>query len=216
MNGMTNCKACKKEIAKGVKKCPHCGKDQRNFFMKHKIITGILVLVILGSIGSATNNNKPTKVGENKAVSGSVASTSSTPDTKKNETKTFKIGDIVKLKGLNITVNKVAVVVGDEYTKPKDGNEFLAIDCTIENISDKETPISSMIMFKVVDKDGRACEYSLMGITAAKAGQLDGTIGVGRKISGAYVVEVVKGTKGLQLEFSGELLSTGQVIVNLN
>lgn len=25
------CKACGQEIAKGVKKCPNCGKDQRNF-----------------------------------------------------------------------------------------------------------------------------------------------------------------------------------------
>lgn len=48
---MVNCKACGKEIAKGVKKCPHCGKDQRNFFMRYKIITGILVIVLLIGIG---------------------------------------------------------------------------------------------------------------------------------------------------------------------
>lgn len=47
------CKACGKEIGKGVKKCPQCGTDQRNFFMKHKIITGVLVLVVLGVVGSA-------------------------------------------------------------------------------------------------------------------------------------------------------------------
>ncbi|MDJ1630451.1 hypothetical protein QNN00_04875 [Bacillus velezensis] len=28
---LVSCKACGKEIAKGVKKCPNCGKDQRNF-----------------------------------------------------------------------------------------------------------------------------------------------------------------------------------------
>ncbi|AXV63765.1 DUF4352 domain-containing protein, partial [Bacillus subtilis] len=39
---LTHCKACGQEIAKGVKKCPNCGKDQRNFFMRHKIITIIL------------------------------------------------------------------------------------------------------------------------------------------------------------------------------
>lgn len=52
MSKMINCKACGKEIAKGVKTCVHCGKDQRNFFMKHKILTAILVIVILGAIGS--------------------------------------------------------------------------------------------------------------------------------------------------------------------
>lgn len=50
---LVKCKACEKEIAKGVKKCPGCGADQRNFFGKHKILTGILAIVIIGSIGSA-------------------------------------------------------------------------------------------------------------------------------------------------------------------
>lgn len=56
-NKLTNCKACGKELAKGVKKCLSCGKDQRNFFMKHKILTGVLVLVIMGSIGSNNGDN---------------------------------------------------------------------------------------------------------------------------------------------------------------
>ena len=49
---MTNCKACNQELAKGVKKCIHCGKDQRNFFMKHKVLSGILILGVLATIGS--------------------------------------------------------------------------------------------------------------------------------------------------------------------
>ena len=49
---LVNCKACGKEIGKGVKKCVNCGSDQRNCFSRHKILTGILVLVIIG-IGSA-------------------------------------------------------------------------------------------------------------------------------------------------------------------
>ena len=55
---MTKCKACGADIAKGVKKCPHCGKDQRNFFMKHKIISALIVLIIIGCISSALGGNK--------------------------------------------------------------------------------------------------------------------------------------------------------------
>lgn len=51
-NKLTFCKTCNKEIAKSVKKCPHCGKDQRNFFVRHKILTGILILLALGVIGN--------------------------------------------------------------------------------------------------------------------------------------------------------------------
>lgn len=39
---MKTCKECGKEISSGAKKCPSCGKDQRNWFTQHKIITAIL------------------------------------------------------------------------------------------------------------------------------------------------------------------------------
>lgn len=66
MSKLLNCKACGKELAKGVKKCPHCGKDQRNFFIKHKIITGLLALVVIVGIASALNGgSEPEKVGGN-------------------------------------------------------------------------------------------------------------------------------------------------------
>ena len=30
---LKNCKACGKEVAKGIKRCPNCGKDQRETFL---------------------------------------------------------------------------------------------------------------------------------------------------------------------------------------
>ena len=46
-------------------------------------------------------------------------------------------------------------------------------------------------------------------------GQLDGTIGAGRKISGEYVVEVPTGATGLELQFDSSLIGN-QIIVTLN
>ena len=56
--------------------------------------------------------------------------------------------------------------------KPADGNEFLKVDITIKNISDKEQTVSSAIMFKVVDKDGRECKKEIF---VDSNGTLDGT-----------------------------------------
>lgn len=53
MSKLVKCKSCGKEVAKGSKSCPNCGKDNRNFFMKHKILTAIAVLVVLGVVGAA-------------------------------------------------------------------------------------------------------------------------------------------------------------------
>ena len=122
----------------------------------------------------------------------------------------------MELKDLKVTVNKVYNVAGDEINKPKDGNEFVAVDITLENTGKEEKAVSSVMMFKVVDKDGRQCEYSVLGLAAAKAGQMDGTLGAGRKMTGAYVVEIPKGTTVLELEFDSSLLSGGQVVVKLN
>lgn len=66
------CKECGTEMnSNGV--CPKCGKEQENFFIKHKVITFILVVIVFGVIMSFTNgndNNSITKTntykGENK------------------------------------------------------------------------------------------------------------------------------------------------------
>lgn len=52
---MKICKECGSEVSsKGV--CPKCGKDQRNFFVKHKILVFVLALILLCIISSNTNN----------------------------------------------------------------------------------------------------------------------------------------------------------------
>lgn len=130
-----------------------------------------------------------------------------------NKTETFKVGDTVKTKNFNITVNKVETSEGGEYIKPKEGNEFLKVDITVENISDKSQTVSSVMMFKVVDKDGRSYDQAFAG---EQNGRLDGEVGAGRKMTGEYVVEVPKGDTGLQLEFDSSILSSGQVVVDLN
>ncbi|WMJ79603.1 DUF4352 domain-containing protein [Clostridium sp. MB40-C1] len=177
----------------------------------------VIIIVVIGAIGKGISKDSPKKVGEtNATVETEGKKTEAKKEEKKNEPKIFKVGDVVELKDFKVTVNKVYAVKGKGYSKPKDGNEFVAVDCTVENISDKEKTISSVMMFKVVDKDGRACQYSITGQTAAKAGQMDGKVAPSRKLTGVYVVEVPKGTTGLELQFDGSFLSGEQIIVKLN
>ncbi|ENK0837774.1 TPA: DUF4352 domain-containing protein [Clostridium botulinum] len=175
----------------------------------------ILIFIVGIGIGAGAGSiiDEPQKVGQ---TSAKVQDKSTETSTETNKSKVFKIGDVVKLKDFKVTVNKLYKVKGDELSQPQPGNEFIAVDCSVENISNEQQAVSSVMMFKVVDKDGRECEESIGGLTAAKAGQMDGEIGPGRKITGVYVVEVPKGTTGLELEFNGSLLLGGQVIVKLN
>jgi len=52
LDGIKKCPKCGEEIKLVAKKCKHCQADLRNWFVKHKIITVILVLMLLGIIGS--------------------------------------------------------------------------------------------------------------------------------------------------------------------
>ena len=97
---MTKCKACNADIAKGVSKCPHCGKDQRNWFMRHKVLSVIIILVALGGIGALSGNDK-----KDTAVKTSTNDTTQTKqETTQNKTETFKVGDVVQLKDYKITL----------------------------------------------------------------------------------------------------------------
>ncbi|MBU3161245.1 Ltp family lipoprotein [Clostridium frigoris] len=60
MSKLVKCKACDKEISKSVKRCPSCGHDQRNFFGKHKILTGLAIIVLLVAISNSGNKSATT------------------------------------------------------------------------------------------------------------------------------------------------------------
>ncbi len=54
---MKKCKSCQTQIDDKAKKCPHCRADQRNWFMRHPILTGLLLLIVIGIIGAASGGS---------------------------------------------------------------------------------------------------------------------------------------------------------------
>lgn len=121
---MTSCKACDKEIAKGVKKCLHCGKDQRNFFMRHKILTGFLVLVVIGMIGSLGNkeNNNTTSSSSKSASTTTSSAAKSETAANSNSSKKAEIS-VVDFSSMDQTAikswadtNKVTCKIQEDYS----------------------------------------------------------------------------------------------------
>lgn len=139
---MIECKTCQKEIAKGVKQCPHCGKDQRSWFMRHKFLSFIGIIIILAIIGSALGGND---------------STSDSKDDK--EEKVYGIGDSAEIKGIKYTIVKVEEMdqIGDpEFLgkKAADGGTLVAVQYKMENVSDEPIGAFSYPTFKLVDDKG--------------------------------------------------------------
>jgi len=80
---MKKCKSCKTEIDSNASKCPHCQTDQRSWFRKHPIITVILLLIIVGIIGSSGSKKETsdaTLTDSNTEASASIQPTEVLPE----------------------------------------------------------------------------------------------------------------------------------------
>ncbi len=177
---MVNCKACGKEIAKGVKKCPNCGKDQRNFFMRHKIITGILVIVLLAGIGGAMGgDDKPSSSGTT-VDTGAIKTTEDTVKKEKEEKTEFKVGEIISYKDFDLVFEnqrEITDITNDTYlildvtiTSKKDNFTFFG---DVQGVTDDNEVVNNTIAFvgenlgdpimiawtKTLNKDQKASGY---------------------------------------------------------
>jgi len=174
MSKLVICKAYDKEVTKGAK-CPNCGYDQRNFFVKHKVLTVILVLVIIGGFGSAMNGTKiqPKDAVINVKQNGSLGPIlpSLLKGTAVNATPRIKVtaqSIVNELKTkesrcmTNITVTTAAndenKLLGrpNQYTEKITWNDNRATDtdneCTIEVFNNKEDATARYKYVTTVDK----------------------------------------------------------------
>jgi len=149
---MKKCKSCQSEIDDKAKKCPKCQADQRSWLRRHPILTGIIVLFVIGIIGSVAG--------------GGSKNTSNNNDLNTNETKatdvTYKVSDVVKTEKFELIVNSVEErsIVGSQYfeKKPSQGGTFVAVQYQYKNVTDKPIGSFSTPTIKLVDKNGT--EYS--------------------------------------------------------
>lgn len=157
MSQLVSCKACSKEIAKGVKKCPNCGKDQRNWFMRHKILSFIGIIIVIGII-SSLGSGGDSETASTETSSNKAKETSATP----KEEKAYAIGEVVSSKKLEVTVTKSEEKssVGNEYVNKQasEGGTLVAIQYTMKNVSDEPVGMFDYPTIKLVDEKGT--EYS--------------------------------------------------------
>ncbi|MFL0198454.1 hypothetical protein ACJDU8_23245 [Clostridium sp. WILCCON 0269] len=109
---MTKCKACNADIAKGVSKCPHCGKDQRNWFMKHKVLSVIIILIVIGAIGAVNSGGNSSNT---KSTASNSTTTQSNTSSQKKEQPAYKAGDVIKTYKFEITITSAAPFARDKF-----------------------------------------------------------------------------------------------------
>ena len=115
----------------------------------------------------------------------------------------YAIGETFKLDNLQYKVNSIRMSEGEtgQFSKPKDGKNFLFIDMTVENQGNEDAIVSSMISFKLVDNDGQGQEFSITAMAETR-GKMDATLTPGRKVTGELGYEVLKGPQVFELEIT--------------
>lgn len=161
------------------------------------IICVILCLVLCFSLAGCVDD-APTK------ETGGNDSDSSTATEPKEQV--FALNETAVFDDLKITATEIKESKGESFLEPDAGNVFVGVNFTIENISDEEQNISSLLLFDAY-ADDISCDYSFTAATVFKQG-VDGTIAPGKKIVGWYSVEVPENWQKLELDVQAQLFSS--------
>lgn len=161
----------------------------------------VVVLVCIGAAG-ASSNKDPKKVGENGESS----------EQQGEETKEFKVGDVISIDNREMTVEKVQRNWSSEYSKPKDGKEYIMVTVKLENKSDETISYNSG-EWKLENGEG-AIDTSALVLGNDDAMSY-GDLAAGGKKSGTIVYEVPAGDTNLKLHYKPNLFVDREAIVTL-
>ena len=159
--------------------------------MKKFLITLLAILLVFSFVGctSTNDNNK-----------------NNNPNTKTS----FGLNETATTENLKVTATKVQKSTGDIVFTPEEGNVYVGICFTIENISKEDQNISSLLQFTAYADDVK-CNLSIGALAGFSDGTLDGTIASGKKLVGWYAVEIPESWQSVEVDFKPDLLSSKTV-----
>jgi hypothetical protein len=166
-----------------------------------KILALLLCGVMLLSLAACVEDDTPQK-----EVSGQSGE-STTQQTPENTKDTFGLNETAVFSDLKFTATEISESTGTDFFTPEDGNVFVGIKFTIENISSEDQSISSILLFDGYVDDVK-CSYSLNASIVFDEGSLDGELAPGKKLVGWYSLEVPKDWKTIELDVQSSWLSS--------
>lgn len=212
------CKYCKTEIPYNAKICPQCRKKQKG----KGCLTAIIVVVVIGLIGSCFGGGKKEASTTSKATTTAVQSqnTSTKAETAISDTTTaettvpeekdkYNVGDTWENKHLKMTYTECYEFTDyNQYNAPTEGNKIVCAAFEFENIGKSDTTVM------YTDFHGYADGYEVNQSYAPKGTGLDFSVkmSAGRKGTGLVAFEVPNGAKEIEIEFSPNMFSSEKVV----
>ncbi len=169
-----------------------------------KVILFVLVLALCLSFCSCVSVDEPTKETSKEKTETTDKSTDTGTTAPKNET--FGLNETAVFSTLKFTATEIKETNGTQFFKPESGKVFVGVKFTIENISEEEQNVSSILLFDAYSDDVKA-DYSFSAVCAFDSETLDGTIAPGKKIIGWYALELPSTWKNVELNVKSDWLS---------
>ena len=160
MSKLRACKACGAQIAKSAKVCPQCGAKQHK--AARIVVTLLVVFIIILFFAMCHSIFSKDPVETAKPVNTAVQSDMTA---RPSENPIYGIGDTLEMKNVRATLTDVRISQGSQFSTPEEGNEFVIYELEIENCSDEEIAVSSLLCFTAYADDYKL-EFSLSAIRA--------------------------------------------------
>lgn len=153
-----------------------------------------LSFVLCISFTGCTTDDKPTKE-KAEAVS-----------SQESKEENYRLNESAVFKDLKFTATEIKESDGTDFFVPEAGNVFVGIKFTVENISNEEQAVSTLLLFEGYADDIK-CDYSLSAACAFDEGTLDGSVAPGKKLVGWYALEVPNDWSSIELQVQSTWLS---------
>jgi len=187
----------------------------------HSTVLVLIAICLFGiiAIASTDNNDTPARdtggstQQEEPDDSQPEATSETSEETSEATNEVFGLNETAVFRNISVTAEEL--IINDAWESesftlftPSDGNKFVAVQFTIENTSDVDQHISTLLLFEAY-ADGVKLETSF-GAASGLPGTLDGNISPGRRMVGYYGVEVSQDAQELEIEVRSSWLGSGR------
>lgn len=201
------CKHCKTEIPKDAKVCPNCKKRQTPHGCLIAVVVVIVLIVLLAIAGGGSDSTSASSAPADTASSTASAPSDASGGSAEAEPQpteapaVYGVGDTAEDSGVRVTLVNAEITAGSGYSVAADGNTFVVLEFEVENESDSDISVSSMLSFEAYCDD-YAVNQSLTPLTLyPDKSTLDGSVAAGRKLNGLIAYEVPADFQNLDITF---------------
>lgn len=194
-----------------------------------RVIVFIIVLVLAAIACNGSSKSTPEKIDPVEAtvsagikqtqLSESASAQPQDPVTEPTATvivpQRYAVGDIVKVGDIQIVINEVKEISGTDFFMPNEGNRFIIIDVTMENLGTEDHAASSLMEYTLKDDTGQEYSESVSAEVASGGKSPGGTILPGDKLRGQIGYEIPISATGFVLTYTNGFFNSVSAQFNL-